>query len=191
MFQEDNHLCRSPRHRRQPSWTSLRKNEQTKCNVNRIENSKDRNGRSSFLAADQKTEAVLSRQTFIMQAGSVIFRPIFEPIFERVENRKSVESETRTYHGRGGLERGTPGQPGEALPFGTRRGKASCGSAGRDGASQGGAPTGQPSISISTAPKTIVLNILYKARTRCYANRTCRLQNPNTPRAGREGGAPR
>ena len=67
----DNHpLCppELPAHRRQLSWTSLRKHEQTNYYGNRWRNkthgwpavSPRDDGRSSFLAADQRTDAYLS-----------------------------------------------------------------------------------------------------------------------------------
>ena len=84
-----------------------------------------------------------------------------------------VESKTRTYHGRVGSGRAAG-----------RRG----------GAGQDGTPTGlfaQDTTvprTLYRASKTRILNVFPEARTsEVLCKPTCRIQNPDTPRAGRVG----
>ena len=91
-----------------------------------------------------------------------------------------VESKTQTNHGRG-----------EATHSGrAERGGAGLGGAGRDRTAAGRCAQ-EPTVHLPPkAPKTTALDILSEARTNeTICKPTCRVQNPDIPRAGRVGAA--
>ena len=90
---------------------------------------------------------------------------------------KLVESKAPTYHGRVGAGRRTAGRWGRA-----RRA--------RTGRRWVGSPRKRPTLLLSRASRTTVLNDFSEARTtETICKPICRIQNPDIPRAGRDGAA--